>query len=81
MKVSIIDEVKEKVIEQESIWGSNTEPDKLKEVYGWGEVLEREYNKCYHADDSSYLRKQLIDLAGVAVSYAEALDASGGESG
>ncbi len=79
--MSIIDEVKEKVAEQESIWGSNAKSDKLKEIYGWADTLEREYNKCYHADDSVYLRKQLIDLVGVAVSYAEALDASGGKAG
>ncbi len=77
----IIVDLLEKVVEQEAQHGLNTDEHHLEQGYGWKETLLREVVKVgVRIDDNEALRKQLIDVAGVCISWAEAMDASDGEA-
>jgi len=81
VKESIISEIRVKVIEQESYHGPNTDDWHRQPFHGWIHTLGREFGKVFlRFSDKSALRCQLIDLAGVCASWAEAMDASDGEA-
>jgi hypothetical protein len=81
VKESIISEIRVKVIEQEGYHGSNTDDWHRQPFHGWIHTLWREFGKVgLRFSDKAARRSQLIDLAGVCASWAEAMDASDGDA-